>query len=64
MFNIFYLGTWAATLTLIPYALVRRLSNDTIAVLVALFLMLSFPVMIMFETPNPDNVRIIQVTVP
>ena len=54
---------WAAQLVLIPYAIFRRkeqlLYSSTI-----LFFMLLIPIFIGLNTPNPNNVIIIQVTVP
>ena len=54
------LAIWAATIPLIPYTLVRR-HFDTLAVCALIFLMLLIDIFIMLNTPNPDNVRLIQV---
>ena len=54
------LAVWAATIPLMPYALLRR-KDDAMAVLVLLFLVLLIDVFIMLNTPNPDHVRLIQV---
>ena len=53
----------AAVGTLIVYAAVTRRWN-WMEHLVPIFFLLLIPVMIGFNTPNPDNVRIIQVTIP
>lgn len=57
------LAAWAATGSLIPYALIRRL-YELLACLVILFGMLSLPVMISIERPNPDMVKPVQVVAP
>jgi hypothetical protein len=54
------LAIWAATIPLIPYALLRR-QQPLLAASVLMFLMLLIDVFIMLNTPNPDHVRLIQV---
>lgn len=54
------LAIWAATIPLMPYAVIRR-QNDALAVLVFLFLFLLIDVFMMLNAPNPDHVILIQV---
>lgn len=56
------LAIWGATIPLMPYMLLRR-HYDALAACVLLFLMLLIDVFILLNTPNPDNVRLIQVVV-
>lgn len=58
--NMFILAVWAATIPLMPYALLRRQYN-ALAACVLLFLMLLIDVFIGLNTPNPDHVLFIQV---
>lgn len=54
------LAIWAATIPLMPYALLRR-QQTLLAACVLIFLMLLIDVFIMLNMPNPDHVRLIQV---
>ncbi len=58
--NMVYLALWAATIPLIPHALWRK-KYDTLATLVIIFLLLSFNILIIWTTPNPDHMIFIQV---
>lgn len=54
------LAIWAATIPLMPYALIRR-RHDALAACVVLFLMLLIDVFILLNTPNPDHVILVPV---
>jgi sterol desaturase/sphingolipid hydroxylase (fatty acid hydroxylase superfamily) len=54
------LAIWAATIPLMPYALLRR-RHDALAACAVIFLMLLIDVFIMLNRPNPDHVIFIQV---
>jgi hypothetical protein len=57
------MAIWAATIALMPYALLRR-KWDLLPALVLLFFMLSIDVLIALNTPNPDHVKLISVVAP
>ncbi len=57
------MAIWAATIPLMPYALLRK-KYDALAGLVLIFLMLLIDVFILLNTPNPDHVRAVLVAVP
>jgi len=57
------MAIWAATIPLMPYALLRR-KYDVLAGLVLIFLMLLIDVLILLNTPNPEHVILIRVAVP
>lgn len=58
--DLLILAVWAATLPLIPYALLRK-RCDILPALVILFLILLIPIFIGLNTPNPDRVILISV---
>jgi len=57
------MAVWAATIPLMPYALLRK-KHDALAGLVLIFLLLLIDVFILLNTPNPDHVKLISVVVP
>ena len=57
------MAIWAATIPLMPYALLRK-KYDALAGLVLIFLMLLIDVFILLNTPNPDHVMVVLVAVP
>jgi len=57
------MAIWAATIPLMPYALLRK-KNDALAALVLIFFMLLIDIFIGLNTPNPDHVKVISVVVP
>ena len=57
------MAIWAATIPLMPYALLRK-KYDALAGLVLIFLMLLIDVLILLNTPNPEHVILIRVAVP
>ena len=61
--NNLILAVWAATIPLMPYALFRKSQNLLVAC-VLLFLMLLIDVFILLNTPNPNHILVIPVTVP
>ena len=61
--NNLILAVWAATIPLMPYAMVRKSQNLLVACIMT-FLMLLIDVFIMLNTPNPNNILVIPVTVP
>jgi hypothetical protein len=61
--NNLILAVWAATIPLMPYALLRK-SQNLLAACVVIFFMLLIDVFIMLNTPNPNHILVIPVTVP
>ena len=56
------LAIWAATIPLMPYALLRK-HYDALTGLALLFLMLLIDVFMMLNRPNPDHVILMPVVV-
>ena len=61
--NNLLLAVWAATIPLIPYSLFRR-RETLLYACVLLFFMLLIDVFIGLNTPNPDHILWVPVTVP
>jgi hypothetical protein len=57
------ISIWAIQLVLIPYLLLKK-KFEQLPAPVLVFILLTIPILIGINTPNPDNVQLIQVTVP
>lgn len=58
--DILFLIVWAASIPLIPYALLRG-RQELLTASVLVFFLLLINVFMMLSRPNPDNVILIQV---
>lgn len=61
--NNLILAVWAATIPLMPYALLRS-NHNLLSASMIVFMALLINIFIMINTPNPNNIVLIPVTAP